>query len=221
MEYTPHQREILIETVAKGCSPEQFGLMLEVAAYYRLNPFAGQICVTTQGWIIIKRDGLLKIAHDSGNFDGIETVFEEKEGEVISATCTVWNKQLSHPVRFTARMKEFFRPSSNGKGAWDKMPSVMLQKCAESHALKRAFCITGVYDESELPATESPQEMTYTATVDGEPAEVTRLPGKCSRCGVHDPMIPAFRDRYEAGFAAAGKTLPAGVCEECAKELWR
>ena len=219
-EYNAHQREILLETVAKGCSPEQFAHMLYVARDLGVDPFKGEICVTPQGWVILKRDGLLKIAHRTGNFDGMETTFDEKDGEIRSATCTVWNKQMSHPIKFTARMSEFSRRTTNGKGSWDKMPAVMLQKCAESHALRRAFAITGVYDEAELPLSGPSPEVTYTATIDGEPAEVTRLPGKCSRCG-RDPMIAMFRDRYDEAFKAAGKVLPPGICEECAKELWR
>jgi len=224
VEYSPHQREILLETVAKGCTPEQFMLMLELAKRYQLDPFAHQIWATPAG-IFVGRDGFLMLAHRSGDFDGMETTCEERDGKLFSATCTVWHKRMSHPIRVTVRLEEFFRPTPPGKkaGAWERMPYVMLQKCAESHALRRAFCITGLYDAAELapedgPAYDGPPA---SATIDGEPAEVTRLPGKCSRCGVHDPMIPAFRDRYEAGFAAAGKTLPAGVCEECAKELWR
>lgn len=221
IEYDAHQREILLETVAKGCSPEQFAYMLELARIYRLDPFRKQIWATPAG-IFIGRDGFLEIAHASGDFDGIDTTFEEKDGEVISATCTVWNKRMSHPVRFTARMKEFVRRSTGKPGAWEKMPSVMLQKCAESHALRRAFNISGLYDEAEFEPIEYVQTgpVTTTATIDGEPAEVTRMPGKCPQCGKHDPMVDAYRAKYLEAFERAGLTLPADVCEECAKELW-
>lgn len=223
-EYTPHQREILLETVAKGCSPEQFMLMLELAKRYKLDPFAKQIWATPAG-IFVGRDGFLAIAHRSGDFDGMETTFEERDGKLFAATCTVWHKRMSHPITCTVRLEEFYRPTPPGKkpGAWERMPYVMLQKCAEAHALRRAFCVTGLYDEAEFPP-DGPAagcDFAPSATIDGELAEVTRMPGKCSRCGKHDPLTLAFREKYADAFTAAGKTLPEGVCEECAKELWR
>lgn len=223
MEYDAHQREILMQTVAKGCSPEQFMLMLELAKRYKLDPFARQIWATKVG-IFVGRDGFLMLAHRSGDFDGMETTFEERNGKLFSATCTVYHKRMSHPIRVTVRLDEFYRGNSD---AWQRMPYVMLQKCAEAHALRRAFCITGLYDAAEFDPADVPEECgpvetTTTATIDGEPAEVTRMPaeGKCSRCGKHDPMIATFRAKYLEAFEGAGKTLPEGVCEECAKELW-
>ena len=220
-EYDAHQREILMQTVAKGYSPEQFMLMLELAKRYKLDPFAKQIWATKVG-IFVGRDGFLMLAHRSGDFDGMETTFEERNGKLFSATCTVYHKRMSHPIRVTVRLDEFYRENSD---AWQRMPYVMLQKCAEAHALRRAFCITGLYDAAEFDPADVPEECgpvetTATATIDGEPAEVTRLPGKCTRCGQHDPMIATFRAKYLEAFEGAGKTLPEGVCEECAKELW-
>ncbi|MCM2464885.1 recombinase RecT [Methanoculleus oceani] len=217
-EYSAHQREILLETVAKGCSPEQFMLMLELAKRYRLDPFARQIWATPAG-IFVGRDGFLALAHASGNFDGMETTFEEQDGKLFSATCTVYHKKMQHPIRVTVRFDEFNRPNSD---AWRRMPYVMLQKCAEAHALRRAFCVTGLYDEAEFP-TEGPARGAFapTVTVDGEPVPVERVSERCSQCGLHDPMVDAFRERYRAAFEEAGVVLPEGVCEECAKELWK
>jgi phage recombination protein Bet len=228
-EYDAHQREILLETVAKGCSPEQFMLMLELAKKYRLDPFARQIWATPAG-IFVGRDGFLAIAHRSGDFDGMETTFEERDGKLFSATCTVWHKRMAHPFRVTVRLEEFYRPTPPGKkpGAWERMPYVMLQKCAEAHALRRAFSISGLYDSAELDLYDGPCPSSApgcsTATVDGEEVEVTRMPGGssgvCPRCG-RDSLFGSLLDRYDEAFTGAGKTLPLGVCEECAKELWR
>jgi len=223
-EYSVRQKEIMLETVAKGCKPEQFMLMLELAKKYKLDPFARQIWATPMG-IIVGRDGFLALAHNSGNFDGMSTTFQEKDGRLISATTEVWHKRMSHPITFTARFNEFNRPNSD---AWKKMPYVMLQKCSESHALRRAFCVTGLYDEAELsrspplPPEDPPVvEFATTATMDGEPVPVQVLPGKCSKCRRHDTLTAAYREKYQAAFDEAGLTLPGGVCEECARELWR
>jgi len=233
-EYSPHQREILLETVAKGCRPEQFMLMLELARRYQLDPFAGQIWATPVG-IFVGRDGFLAIAHRSGNFDGMETTLELVSGKVFSATCTVWHKQMSHPIRVTVWYEEFYRPTPPGKkpGAWERMPKVMLQKCAEAHALRRAFCITGLYDPSEFAPEDGPAvcetPAPATATIDGSSVEVSRMPagpaasagGLCPRCRIRDSMVPEFWQKYADGFKAVGKILPSGICEDCAKELWQ
>jgi len=71
------------------------------------------------------------------------------------------------------------------------------------------------------PAEYEPAGLaTTTATVNGEPVPVEQLPGKCSRCGKYDPLTAAYREKYQAAFEQARLTLPEGVCEECAKELW-
>jgi hypothetical protein len=62
---------------------------------------------------------------------------------------------------------------------------------------------------------------TTTATVDGEPATVERMPErKCSRCGRRDPLTAAYRAKYQEAFDQATLVLPEGICDECAKGLW-
>jgi hypothetical protein len=34
-------------------------------------------------------------------------------------------------------------------------------------------------------------------------------------------MIDTFRERYQTEFKQAGLTLPKGICEECATEVWK
>lgn len=34
-------------------------------------------------------------------------------------------------------------------------------------------------------------------------------------------MVPFFREKYEAVFRELHLALPAGICEECAKRLWK
>jgi len=90
-------------------------------------------------------------------------------------------------------------------------------------AIGRYFDGEEPYDEAEFPPDEPAAagcDFAPTATVGGEPVPVERMSGRCSRCGKHDPMVDAFREKYQAAFEQAGKTLPEGICEECARELW-
>lgn len=150
--YLPTKEEIamLRQTVVTDAriTDEQIKLLIVLAQKYNLDPFKREIWATTTG-ILIARDGFLTFAHRTGDFDGMETEFGfDEHGNLESATTTVWNKKMSHPIKFTAYYKEF----ANGKKSptWMNMPKVMLQKCAEAHALRRAFGITGLYDETEF-----------------------------------------------------------------------
>lgn len=221
--YSQEQKQLMLETVAKNCPTEQFLLMMELAKKYKLDPFARQIWATKAG-IIIGRDGFLTLAHNSGDFDGMETQFEEQNGKLISATTTVWHKRMSHPITFTARFEEFNKPKSD---AWRDMPYVMLQKCSESNALRRAFCVTGLYDAAEME--DCPHDYDYEATVDGEPVEVEILKPetlkaedtRCVGCG-GKPMVDEERYLYENSFRSQGLgEVPKYICKDCVNKLFR
>lgn len=244
VEYTPHQKEIMLETVAKGCKTEQFLLMMELAKKYKLDPFARQIWATPAG-IFIGRDGFLALAHKSGNFDGMETTFEERGGKLYSATTTVWHKQMSHPIKFTALLNEFYKEQKPGRqpGAWQTMPFVMLQKCSESHALRRAFNITGLYDEAEI--LEDPEEVRndqpvrefidadYTVSqeeqqpeqprqeAEPEPEQQQPKPGigicSCGCDALQDPLKGKYQQAFKDNF---NFDLSPDICENCARKLW-
>lgn len=235
-EYSPQQKEIMMETVAKGCRPEQFMLMMELAKKYQLDPFAKQIWATPAG-IIIGRDGHLAIAHKSGNFDGMDTEFIERNGKLYAAKTTVWHKKMSHPITFTALLSEYIRPSAGKPGAWDKMPYVMLQKCAESNALRRAFSVSGLYDEAELcdnPAEpeENPPVVEYIdadftdhTSHDEQPAADPQ-PDKCIKCGCGACMSAEEQSTVCESFRKLGYTdgveeFVSGLCKQCAAEAWR
>jgi phage recombination protein Bet len=234
VEYTPQQKEIMMETVAKGCKPEQFMLMMELAKKYKLDPFARQIWATPMG-IIIGRDGFLTLAHNSGNFDGMETTFDERDGKLFSATCTVYHKKMNHPIRVTVRLNEFYKSTP----AWDKMPYVMLQKVAESHSLRRAFSVSGLYDEAELVdnPSEEPENPPIREYVDAdykvnnqspkqEPAKppeeepkFEQKPGFC-RCG-NTAMPDALRNKFSMSFFDIFQIrIPQDICEKCARAWW-
>lgn len=230
-EYTPHQKEIMMETVAKGCKPEQFMLMMELAKKYQLDPFARQIWATPAG-IIIGRDGFLAIAHKSGNFDGMDTEFIERNGKLYAAKTTVWHKKMTHPITFTALLAEYAKPSPGKPGAWDKMPYVMLQKCAESNALRRAFSVSGLYDEAEI--CENPQEPEddppVVEYIDADFTEHPTAadpprPTTCTKCGCA-LMTPEEQQTMTESFRKLGFTDGVGdfvstLCKQCAADAWR
>lgn len=167
------QKEILLNTICKGTSTEDFLFMLELAKKYQLDPFAKQIYATRVG-IIISRDGLLAIAHRTGDFDGMHTDFhEDDKGNIISSTTTVWRKSISHPFIETAYWNEYAKDTA----VWKQYKHSMMQKCSERMALSKAFAITGLYAEEELSRNpQPPEDIKVGEYIDVEPLPTEALP---------------------------------------------
>ena len=143
--------DLVLKTfIPKGVSDKEALLFLELSKAYQLNPFKKEIWVIPYGNkinIFCGRDGFLSIAHRSGMFDGMETNFGyDKNGNLESAETIVYNKSCKHPIKCKVFLKEY----STFKNLWQTKPHVMLQKVAESTALRRAFNISGLYDPDEI-----------------------------------------------------------------------
>lgn len=116
---------------------------------YRLDPLLGHAGVisTKNGFRpYITRDGMLAIAHRSGQLDGI-VVDEERrnsENDGWTAYVSVWRRDMSHPFRYGAQCKDAESQAKQGNG-----PEMALAR-AERRALRRAFDIPA-YDDSAAP----------------------------------------------------------------------
>lgn len=76
---------------------------------------------------------------------------------------------------------------NQGRNTWETHPDAMIQKCAESVALRKAFSISGIIGEGELP-----ERPTVTAAGDTGTADIQW------------PDDPALREELEKGFEALG-----------------
>lgn len=118
--------------------------MVAVARHYDLDPLLKHVVVIPKGGIYITRDGLLDVAHRSGQLDGIvvdqEPTLDQNNREWV-ARVSVYRKDMRHPFTFPGRY-----PVSGSNKAYAQE---MALKAAESHALRRAFRVTGIpaYDE--------------------------------------------------------------------------
>lgn len=134
---------------------------VKVAQHYGLDPVLKHVIVIPKGGVYITRDGLLHIAHRSGQFDGmvVEREPEMVDGEWV-ARVSVYRKDMRFPFTYPGRYPQ---SGSNRQYAQE-----MALKAAESHALRRAFDITGMsaYDEMREAAPEAPASLGFgTATV--------------------------------------------------------
>lgn len=150
---TPEKRELaLLKAVGLDrAAPEQRELALAIADRYGLDLMLKHL-VLIEGRPYLTRDGLLHIAHRSGQLDGIETTEPALADGYWRCTASVFRRDMSHPFTYGGRYPE--------KGGNAKFAPEMALKVAESMALRRAFDIAAPSaDErwdAEVPMGPSP-----------------------------------------------------------------
>lgn len=177
VEYTTAQRDLIKRTVAAGTSEEEFELFVEVCRMTGLNPFAKQIYAIMRNagkdehghWV--KRmtiqtgiDGYRLLAARTGALAGIDDAEYDSEDtkHPAWARVTVWRLVQGQRMPFTAkaRWSEYAATDKDEKltGQWGKMPYLMLGKCAEALALRKAFPaeLSGVYTAEEMEQADNP-----------------------------------------------------------------
>lgn len=173
VSWSREQIELVKRTVAKDATDDELKMFLYLANQYRLDPFKREIVFTKfkgQPSFITTRDGYLKIAISNPDFDGLqafvvregddfEIVAEEfkvhhrfgsERGKIIGAWAAAYHKKRK-PVICFVEFDEYYKPEWN---TWEKYPSAMIQKVAESFVLKRQFNISGLVTQEEISMEE-------------------------------------------------------------------
>ncbi|MCX2728533.1 recombinase RecT (plasmid) [Thermomicrobium sp. 4228-Ro] len=130
-------RDMLRALILRDATPEQIELVIAICEKYGFDPLLRHI-VLISGQIYVTRDGLLHLAHASGQLDGIEVEAERDADGKWVATARVYRKDMQRPFVYSAHQAEHEVPSSK---AWQKAPRAMTIKCAEVMALRRAFAV--------------------------------------------------------------------------------
>lgn len=203
-EYNTEQIEILKTQIAKGCNNEELKYYLTICKHLDLNPFNRQIyALKRRTWNSDKQaydehltvqmgiDGFRLIAERTGKYAGSdEPVYTfDTNWKLEKATVTVKKLIWGQIVETTAPAyyEEYVQTYKDKKtqqmipnSQWIKMPRLMLGKCAEALALRKAFPqeLSGVYSEDEVGTMEShAEEFKPEMANDEDKAELVQLIG--------------------------------------------
>ena len=168
--------DLLKATIAQGATDDELKMFINVCTGMGLSPFLKQVHMVKR-WnsklgrevasIQVGIDGFRSIAENTGAYAGnddpkmgVEKEVEYQQGQLknkmfVPSTATVTVYKIVQGVKCeftaTARWEEFY-PGDKMGFMWKKMPNVMLGKCAEAQALRKAFpkVLGGVYAPEEM-----------------------------------------------------------------------
>lgn len=160
------QVDLLKRTICKGATDDELALFVGTANRIGLDPFARQIFAVKR-WdgrekrevmsIQVSIDGLRLVAERTGCYaPGRLTEFSPVDGVPHRAVAFVKKHSHGewHEVPEEATYDEFVQRTKDGavNSMWARMPRVMLAKCAEARALRRAFPVelSGLYIPEEM-----------------------------------------------------------------------
>lgn len=177
--FSKEQQDIIKNTYCKNCTDDEVKVFIYICQRVRLDPMLKQIHPVVRessikegnGWIKKRSltpqtsiDGFRLIAERTRRYvPGDEPSYQyDASGNLVSATAYV--KKLTHDgtwhiIAARAFYAEYVQGFTNKQtGAlevgkfWKQMPHLMLAKCAESLALRKAFPaeLSGVYTDDEM-----------------------------------------------------------------------
>jgi phage recombination protein Bet len=195
------KRELLARTLCNGASRDELDLFFNICERTGLDPFARQIYAVRRydrkaGREVMQTqvsiDGFRLVAQRSGEYAGQTAVaYCGTDGRWVdvwlneeppaAARVGVYRKGFVEAVTAIALFREYAQRSKDGylTGMWSKMPTVMIAKCAEALALRKAFPaeLSGLYTPEEMAQADNPPAAAPIAALPApEVAEATTMP---------------------------------------------
>ena len=213
--WTAEQTALISSTIAPGCNSNELQLFAYVCQRTGLDPFSKQIYAIRRkvkekrgnDYVEVERmtiqtgiDGLRVIAERTQQVDGSETFWCGPDGQwndvwlgnnaPAAAKVVIYRKGASHPFVGVARFNDY----STDTNLWRKMPSVMIAKCAEALALRKAFPadLSGLYSDAEMEQADDIQPVTVAAQPPAAPSPTRSLPARRSAAPAPAKAATAF-----------------------------
>lgn len=182
---TDEQITLLKESICKGAPQVEIDVFLQLCRHKRLDPFSRQIYLIPRRQKVDGQyvdvytpqtsiDGFRAIAHRTKLMDGADPpmwcgpdgawreVWLDRNNPPAAAKFTVYKRGARHGFTAVAIFGEYAQTyRRDGQmhltAMWARMPALMIAKCAEALALRKAFPedLSGIYTDDEMAQADS------------------------------------------------------------------
>lgn len=240
--FSSDQERIILNTFLGGATKEEAQVLLATVSRRRLDPFSKQVYFVKR-WDAQKReevwaiqtsiDGLRAIAERTGKYDGQdEPVYGEDEAGKFCKV-KVYRKDWSsgRGVVGIAYLAEFIQKKKDGTITqfWARMPRLMLAKCAEALALRKAFPedTAGLYIAEEMPEAAPVEAVQAAPQPAALPPAVEVLPPEPPKAAPQQPRptpphVVALwnRVREAKGEKGSASAKTRAAFEQAGRAIW-